>query len=236
MKYLKLVILSVSISIALVFSSNANLCAYQTYVDNGKPTFYFYQKHSTKAFEKYSDLDSLGRCGVAFANICKEMMPTEPRGSIGMIKPAGWQVPQSKYDFVDGKFLYNRCHLIGFNLAGEKDNPKNLITGTRYMNIYGMLPFENKVAKYVKETGNHCLYRVTPVYTGNNLICDGVRIEAYSVEDKGQGINFNVFCYNIQPGVIIDYRTGENWLDEEYFLEKNKYEVRVGTRSIVVID
>ncbi|MCD7808021.1 MAG: DNA/RNA non-specific endonuclease [Erysipelotrichaceae bacterium] len=167
---------------------------------------------TTDVFEEYTELDSLGRCGVAYANICQELMPTEKRQSIGMIKPTGWQI--AKYDFVDGQYLYNRCHLIGFQLAGENANEKNLITGTRYMNVDGMLPFENMVADYVKETDNHVLYRVTPLFDGNNLVASGVEMEAYSVEDDGEGICFNVYVYNVQPGIIIDYATGDNELEQ----------------------
>ena len=167
---------------------------------------------TTQAFEKYSSLDSLGRCGVAYANIGEETMPTEKRGNIGMIKPSGWQI--KKYDFIDGKYLYNRCHLIGYQLSGENANEKNLITGTRYMNTEGMLPFENEVADYVKDTGNHVLYRVTPVFEGNHLVADGVLMEAMSVEDRGLDIEFNVFVYNVQPHVKIDYQTGKSSLDE----------------------
>ena len=166
-----------------------------------------------EAFEEYSELDYLGRCGVAYANICMELMPTEPRGEIGMIKPSGWQT--AKYDIVDGKYLYNRCHLIGFQLAGENANERNLITGTRYMNVDGMLPFENMVADYVEETGNHVLYRVTPIYSGSDLVAYGVLMEAISVEDEGEGVCFCVFVYNVQPGITIDYTTGDNWLTEE---------------------
>lgn len=165
---------------------------------------------TTSAFENYSELDELGRCGTTYANICTEIMPTEERGEIGMIKPSGWQ--SVKYDCVDGKYLYNRCHLIGYQLAGENANEKNLITGTRYLNIDGMLPFENKVADYVESTGNHVLYRVTPEFEGNNLVADGVQMEAYSVEDNGEGICYNVYCYNAQPGVNINYATGESTL------------------------
>lgn len=165
-----------------------------------------------QAYEFYSELDSLNRCGYAMACIGKELMPTEERGSIGQIKPSGWHTV--KYDFVDGKYLYNRCHLIGFQLAGENANEKNLITGTRYMNVEGMLPFENMVADYVKETGNHVLYRVTPVFDDNDLVARGVQMEACSVEDDGEGISFNVFVYNKQPGVEIDYATGESRLEE----------------------
>lgn len=161
-----------------------------------------------KSFEKYSPLDSLKRCGTAFANVSKETMPKEKRGSIGQVKPSGWQT--AKYDFVDGKYLYNRCHLIGYQLTAENANERNLITGTRYMNVDGMLPFENMVADYIKETGNHVLYRVTPVFNGNNLVASGVQMEAMSVEDKGAGISFNVFCYNVQPGVEINYADGKS--------------------------
>lgn len=167
---------------------------------------------TTQTFEKYSSLDSLGRCGVAYANIGEETMPTEKRGNIGMIKPSGWQI--KKYDFIDGKYLYNRCHLIGYQLSGENANEKNLITGTRYMNTEGMLPFENEVADYVKDTGNHVLYRVTPIFEEDNLVADGVLMEAMSVEDRGLDIEFNVFVYNVQPHVKIDYQTGKSSLDE----------------------
>ena len=156
--------------------------------------------------DRYTDLDELGRCGVAYANICKELMPTEKRGSIGMIKPSGWQL--AKYDSVDGKYLYNRSHLIGFQLAGENANEKNLITGTRYFNVEGMLPFENEVAEYVKETNNHVLYRVTPIFKDTELVARGVKIEAYSVEDSGKGVEFNVFVYNVQPDITINYQDG----------------------------
>ena len=166
---------------------------------------------TTTAFENYSSLDSLGRCGIAYANICKDIMPTEERGEIGSVKPSGWRTV--KYDVVSGKYLYNRCHLIGFQLAGENANTKNLITGTRYLNVDGMLPFENMVADYVKETGNHVLYRVTPMFSGNNLVASGVLMEAKSVEDNGAGILFNVYCYNNQPGITIDYATGDSSLD-----------------------
>lgn len=180
---------------------------------NGNKPFFKESDFKTAAFEKYSSLDSLGRCGVAFANVGKETMPAEKRGSIGQVKPSGWQTV--KYDFVDGKYLYNRCHLIGYQLTAENANERNLITGTRYLNVQGMLPFENMVADYVKETGHHVLYRVTPIFKNNNLVADGVQIEAESVEDKGEGICFNVFCYNVQPGVIIDYTTGTSKIDEQ---------------------
>ena len=178
-------------------------------INNNKPSFeekYF----NTKSFEEYSQLDSLGRCGVAFANIGKDLMTTEPRGEIGMVKPSGWQI--AKYDFVDGKYLYNRCHLVGFQLAGENANNKNLITGTRYLNVEGMLPFENAIAEYVKTKNKHVLYRVTPIFKDRNLVASGVQMEAESVEDKGKSICFNVYVYNNQPGVEIDYKNGKSKL------------------------
>ncbi len=165
------------------------------------------------AFEDYSPLDELGRCGTANACIGKELMPTEKRGSIGNIRPSGWNI--SKYDFIDGKYLFNRCHLIAFMLAGENDNALNLITGTRYMNTEGMLPFETEVCDYVKRTGNHVMYRVTPVYTNDRPIADGVIMQAYSVEDNGKGVSFDIFAYNVQPGVKINYENGENSEDTE---------------------
>lgn len=179
-------------------------------VNNNEP-FFTDSDMTTTAFENYSDLDSLGRCGVAYANICKDIMPTEKRGKIGMIKPSGWHTV--KYDVIKDRYLYNRCHLIGYQLAGENANPKNLITGTRYLNVEGMLPFENLVADYVNNTGNHVLYRVTPMFSGSNLVANGVLIEAKSVEDNGGGILFNVYCYNVQPGVGINYENGDSWLD-----------------------
>lgn len=166
---------------------------------------------TAQAYEYYSGLDFLERCGYAMACLGPELMPTEDRQSISHIKPTGWV--QAKYGFVDGQSLYNRCHLIGFQLAGENANERNLITGTRYMNTEGMLPFENMVADYVKETDNHVLYRVTPIFEGSNLVANGVQMEAWSVEDEGEGICFHVYVYNVQPGVIIDYATGESWED-----------------------
>ena len=161
---------------------------------------------TTECFENYSELDILGRCGVAYANVGKEIMPTEERGSISSVRPTGWQ--NVKYDNVDGKYLYNRCHLIGYQLTAENANERNLITGTRYMNVQGMLPFENEVAEYVKENNNHVLYRVTPIFKDNNLVASGVQMEAESVEDRGEGVLFNVYVYNNQPGIEIDYATG----------------------------
>jgi len=167
-----------------------------------------------ESFEFYSELDELGRCGYAMACIGKDLMPTEERESISHVKPSGWV--QAEYDIVDGKNLYNRCHLIGFQLTGENANKCNLITGTRYMNVEGMLPFENMIADYIKETGNHVLYRVTPVYEGDNLVASGVVLEAVSVEDLGEELYFHVYVYNVQPGVIIDYATGESHADPNY--------------------
>lgn len=171
------------------------------------------EDQATNSFESYSPLDALGRCGVAYANVGVDLMPTEERGDIGQVKPTGWHTV--KYDIVDGKYLYNRCHLIGYQLTGENANEENLITGTRYMNVDGMLPFENMVADYVQETENHVLYRVTPIFEGENLVASGVQMEAWSVEDDGEGVCFNVYVYNNQPGITIDYATGESWLTEE---------------------
>lgn len=181
-------------------------------INDNEPSFPA-EDFTSEGFEEYSPLDDLGRCGVAYANVGLETMPTEERGSISNVKPTGWKSVQ--YDFVDGKSLYNRCHLIGFQLTGENANRQNLITGTRYMNVDGMLPFENLVADYVKGTENHVLYRVTPIFEGNNLVASGVQMEAQSVEDKGAGVCFNVYVYNNQPGVTIDYATGDSWASDE---------------------
>lgn len=181
-------------------------------INNNEPDFEEDLKES-KSFENYSELDYLGRCGVAIANIGLDLMPTEERGSIGMIKPSGWHT--IKYDIVSGKYLYNRCHLIGYQLTGEGANEKNLITCTREMNTEGMLEYENMVADYIKETNNHVLYRSTPVFDDNDLIAKGVQLEALSVEDEGKGIKFNVFVYNVQDGIEIDYLTGESRIREE---------------------
>lgn len=181
-------------------------------INGNKPNFTDEDK-ARDTFEEYSPLDYLGRCGVAFMLASEETMPTEDRGDIGDVKPSGWHTVRYN-GVVDGNYLYNRCHLLGFQLSGENANERNLITGTRYMNTEGMLPFENHIANYIDATGNHVLYRVTPIYTGENLVADGVQMEAYSIEDKGNGINFNVFCYNVQPGVVIDYATGESALEE----------------------
>lgn len=175
---------------------------------NGNVPYFTQSDYTTEKFETFSELDSLGRCGVAYANVCIGIMPKEDRGSIGSVKPTGWHT--IKYENVEGKYLYNRCHLIGFQLSGENANERNLITGTRYMNVDGMLPFENMVDDYVEETNNHVLYRVTPIFEGNNLLASGVLMEAWSVEDNGDGICFNVYCYNVQPRIEINYATGES--------------------------
>lgn len=175
-----------------------------------EPAFTEEEKTSAQAYEVYETLDLLGRCGVTEACIGKELMPTEERGQIGMVKPSGWHTVRYD-DLVDGKYLYNRCHLIGYQLTGENANEANLITGTRYMNVEGMLPFENLVADYVRETENHVRYRVTPDFRGMELVARGVQIEAWSVEDNGEGVRFHVYCYNVQPGVEIRYLDGESW-------------------------
>ena len=177
---------------------------------NGNTPDFAGQELSAEAYERYAPLDALGRCGVAEACIGPELMPTEERGSIGQVKPTGWHTV--KYDIVDGKYLYNRCHLIGYQLTGENANEQNLITGTRYLNVEGMLPFEDMVADYIRETGNHVLYRVRPIFEGRELLARGVRMEAWSVEDKGEGICFHVYVYNVQPGITIDYATGGSTL------------------------
>lgn len=179
---------------------------------------------TTEAFEAYSELDALGRCGEAEACIGEEIMPTEERGSISEVKPTGWK--NEKYDNIDGEYLYNRCHLIGYQLSGENANAENLITGTRYMNTEGMLPFEDMVADYVHETENHVMYRVTPVFEGEDLVASGVQMEAESVEDDGKGVCFNVYVYNVQPDITIDYTTGDNWetTEEERDLNGQKVE------------
>ena len=217
----KKILLPVILAVNLIFSGcnlakadSADLAAIPEYtgsaytVLNDNIPDFPEEDFTEESFETYSDMDSLGRCGVAYANIGEDLMPTIKRGSIGQVKPSGWHTV--KYDSVDGKYLYNRCHLIGYQLTAENANEKNLITGTRYLNTEGMLPFENMVADYIKETGNHVLYRVTPMFDGNNLVATGVQMEAESVEDKGDGILYNVFCYNVQPGITIDYKTGDS--------------------------
>ncbi|MGN1166890.1 MAG: DNA/RNA non-specific endonuclease [Lachnospiraceae bacterium] len=176
-------------------------------IDNNIPEF-DEDDMTTQSFERYSDLDRLGRCHEAYANVSLDTMPVEERGNISSVIPSGWE--NEEYDFVDGGYVYNRCHLIGYQLSGENANEKNLITGTRYMNVQGMLPFENEVADYIWKTDHHVLLRVTPIYDGNSLVANGVQMEAKSVEDDGEGVQFNVYCYNVQPGVEIDYATGEN--------------------------
>ena len=180
------------------------------YLNDNVPTFTDEEK-TLESFEYYSPLDNLGRCGVAFANVSKDTMPTEERESIGQIKPTGWHTV--KYDIVSGKYLYNRCHLIGYQLTGENANAKNLITCTRYMNATTMLQFETEVASYIEETKNHVLYRVTPYFEGDNLVATGVQMEAYSIEDNGE-LQFNVFVYNVEPGIKIDYATGDSKLED----------------------
>ena len=190
---------------------------------------------TTDAFETFAELDELGRCGVTYANVCLELMPTESRGDISSVYPSGWD--NNPYDFVEGKYVYNRCHLIGFQLTGENANERNLITGTRYMNVQGMLPFENMVADHVKEEEHHVLYRVTPVFDGENLVADGVQMEALCVEchetaDEDDDFFFNVYCFNVQPGVEIDYATGANWASEaEYDGHAQTYMVNTSSKK-----
>lgn len=197
---------------------------------NGNEPDFTDEEKTTESYEHYSDPDSLGRCGVAEANIGQDLMPTEKRGAIGQVKPTGWHTV--KYDQVEGKYLYNRCHLIGYQLTGENANEKNLITGTRYLNVEGMLPFENMVADYVKETGNHVLYRVTPIFTGDDLVADGVEMEALSMEDDGEGISFHIFAYNNQPGISINYATGDSTLSESSGTMTDQQEYVMNTSSM----
>lgn len=204
-----------------------------TVINNNKP--YFTKKEITKkSFESYSSLDSFGRCGVAVASVGRDIMPTQKRGAIGSVRPTGWHT--IKYSFVDGKYLYNRCHLIGYQLTGENANERNLITGTRYLNVDGMLPFENMVADYVKETNNHVMYRVTPIFRGSEIVARGVLMEGYSVEDSGAGIEFNVYCYNAQPGVSITYKTGDSkstgkYANTEDNENNKKYSNNIGNKN-----
>ncbi len=197
-------------------------------INENVPSFNKYEL-TTKGYETYASLDSFGRCGGAVASCGREIMPKpdEERGSISSVKPSGWV--QAQYDCVSGKYLYNRCHLIGWQLSAENANKRNLITGTRYMNTEGMLPFENMVADYIRETGNHVAYRITPIYDGSDLVASGVQMEAYSVEDDGEGICFNVFCYNVQPGVKIDYTTGKSWASGSSATTTGKQTVAVQT-------
>ena len=208
---------------------------------NGGEPFFEDDEITDVAFEDYSELDALGRCGVAFACIGVEIMPTEERGEIGSVTPSGWEYNgvsnNREYEGIDGSYLYNRCHLIGFQLAGENANEKNLITGTRYLNIEGMLPFENEVAEYVESTENHVLYRVTPIYDGYDLVASGVLIEAYSVEDSGRGVCFCIYAYNVQPGVEINYYTGQNTASGEEFPDNTDSESgnEGDTEEVVVV-
>ena len=202
-------------------------------INDNKPYFTAKEKENTEAFENYQTLDDLGRCGVAYANICPELMPTEERGAIGSIKPTGWHTVKYK-GIVEGNYLYNRCHLIAYCLAAENDNKKNLITGTRYMNNEGMLPYEVKVAQYVEETGNHVLYRVTPVFDGENLLASGVLMEAYSVEDQGKGITFCIYVYNVQPGITINYQNGESKCVEKNYVSNGNLGNKEGEVSYIL--
>lgn len=201
-------------------------------INDNVPSFNKYEL-TVRGYETYASLDSLGRCGGAVASCGREIMPKpdEERGSISSVKPSGWV--QAQYDCVSGKYLYNRCHLLGWQLSAENANKRNLITGTRYMNTEGMLPFENMVADYIRETGNHVAYRVTPIYDGTDLVASGVQMEAYSVEDDGEGICFNVYCYNVQPGVEIDYSTGRSWASESSEETTKKPVVVVTTKEEV---
>ena len=204
-------------------------------VNDNKPYFTAKEKKNTKAFESYHKLDKLGRCGVAYANVCPELMPTEERGAIGSVKPSGWHTV--KYNgLVDGNYLYNRCHLIAYCLTAENANKKNLITGTRYMNTEGMLPYEIEVAQYVEKTGNHVLYRVTPVFKDKNLVANGVLMEAYSVEDEGKGISFCVYCYNVQPGITINYKTGDSKLSSDGSTKKSDSSSKSNSKQDYVLN
>jgi DNA-entry nuclease len=191
----------------------------EPYVEiNGNQPDFTEDELTTESYEEYDDLDELGRCTEAIASIGTDLMPTEERGAIGQVKPSGWHTV--KYDNVDGKYLYNRCHLIGYQLTAENANENNLITGTRYLNVEGMLPFENMVTEYIKETSNHVLYKVVPIFEGDNLVASGVQMEAESVEDGGAGISYNVYVYNVQPGIEIDYATGDSWESDATIAEK----------------
>lgn len=194
------------------FYNNLNIPEYSGYpavVVNGNEPFLSSSLNITTPFEIYSPLDKLGRCGVTYANICKDIMPTELRQEIGHVRPTGFHTV--KYpELIEERYLYNRCHLIAFSLAGENDNVKNLITGTRYFNSTGMAPYEDIVRSYVRNTGNHVLYRVTPLFLGDELVARGVLMEARSVEDNG--VKYCVFIYNVQPGIEINYSNGDNWV------------------------
>ena len=206
----------------------------EQFIDLNEGVPYFTQEHmTTEMFEVYSSLDGLGRCGRAFANVCWETLPREKRGEIGSVKPSGWmhngKSNNNKYEWVDGSYVINRCHLLAYETTGENANEANLITGTRSMNL-AMLPYENEITQYVKETENHVLYRVTPIFYEDELMAQGVEMEGYSVEDKGEGINFHIFVYNVEPGVVFDYKTGQNWAaDGSIDPEKDGYESALGT-------
>ena len=244
MKYLKNRVLAALFALLLLLSActgiqtaytdlpEYELSAY-TPLNENMPSF-LPEEFALESYEEYGNLDYHGRCTYAEAVIGIDIMPTEERGAIGSVKPSGWQTV--KYDFVDGKYLYNRCHLIGYQLTGENANERNLITGTRYMNVEGMLPFENLIAEYVEETENHVALRVTPVFEDQNLLASGVIMEAISLEDEGEGICFNVYCHNVQPGVVIDYKTGESYEekietgnDAEYVLNTNSKKIHLPT-------
>lgn len=204
-------------------------------VHGNKPYFTSREKQNTNTFESYHKLDKLGRCGVAYANVSKDTMPTEARGEIGQIRPSGWHTV--KYTgVVDGNYLYNRCHLIAYCLTAENANKKNLITGTRYMNNEGMLPYETKTAQYIDKTNNHVLYRVTPVFEGSNLVASGVLMEAYSVEDQGKGICFCTYCYNVQPGVAIDYATGDSHLSGKNNQNSHKSSAKEHASAVYILN
>lgn len=202
---------------------------YPYVVTNDNEPSFSSEELESDSFESYGELDDLGRCTIAFANLSSELMPQGERGSIGQVKPSGWQTV--RYDSVDGKYLYNRCHLIGWQLSGENANERNLITGTRYMNTEGMLPFENMVADYIKETDGHVLYRVTPIFVEDELVARGVQMEAYSIEDAGASICFNVFVYNVQPGIEIDYSDGSSRLSETVDESQEDGVIRGNSRS-----
>lgn len=226
MKKIHIFPIIVLFSVMLLFSFKKIAYAGESFkeLNNNIPEFTEEQKKSTKAFETYSELDALGRCGPAFVNACRELMPEKDREEIGHIKPTGWHTVKYK-DLIDGNYLYNRCHLIAYQIGGENANEKNLITGTRYLNVEGMLYFEKKVLRYLDKNDNHVLYRVTPYFEGDNLVATGVQMEAWSVEDEGKGVCFNVFCYNIQPGIEIDYSTGESRQTDGEIYEKADEEV-----------
>ncbi|ESL02077.1 hypothetical protein GCWU000282_02896 [Catonella morbi ATCC 51271] len=196
-------------------------------INGGKPSF---SEKDKERVEEYSELDKYGRCGTAFANVSKELMPTKPRESIREVRPSGWHTV--KYEkIIEDRYLYNRCHLIAYKLAGENANEKNLITGTRYFNVEGMLPFEDEVADYVNATGNHVLYRVRPIFKGSDLVARGVQMEAESVEDNGKGVSFNVYCYNVQPGIRINYKDGSSQPESEVVANKNKQSKKENDRK-----